>query len=110
MKLFLDGDLCARLGRAARRSYEEIAAFDQRKAYERLFADLEKPREESSLLAINPDAATRAMRVLAEHAQMGLATTKERMQRQIMAKESRKGLIGLIGRALIRVGRRLARP
>ncbi len=110
VKLFLDGDLCARLGRAARRSYEEIAAFDQRKAYERLFADLGKPREESSLLAINPDAATRAMRVLAEHAQMGLATTKERMQRQIMAKESRKGLIGLIGRALIRVGRRLARP
>ncbi len=110
VKLFSDGDLCARLGKAARSSYERIAAFDQRGAYERLFADLGKPREESSLLSVDFDAAGNAARIFAEHAQMGFAAAKGRIKEQIAAKESRKGLVGSFGRFLMKVGRRLARP
>ena len=110
VKLFSDSDLCARQGRMARCSYEELAAFDHRKAYERLFADLAKPQGESSLLSVDPVAARNAMRVLIEHAQMGFKAVKERMKEQARDNESRKGPIGAIGRFLIKVGRRLARP
>ncbi len=110
VKLFSDGDLCVRLGKAARSSYERIAAFDQRGAYERLFADLGKPREASSLLSVDFDAAGNAARIFAEHAQMGFAAAKGRIKEQIAAKESRKGLVGSFGRFLMKVGRRLARP
>lgn len=110
VKLFSDGDLCARQGRMARCSYEELAAFDHRKSYERLFADLAKPQGESSLLSVDPVAARNAMRVLIEHAQMGFTAVKERMKEQARDNESRKGPIGAIGRFLIKVGRRLARP
>lgn len=106
VKLFSDGDLCARQGRMARCSYEELAAFDHRKAYERLFADLAKPQGESSLLSVDPDAARNALLVLVEHAQMGFEKVRER----IKARESRNGIMGSIGRFLIKVGRRLARP
>ena len=50
------------------------------------------------------------MRVLIEHAQMGFTAVKERMKGQARDNESRKGPIGAIGRLLIRIGRRLARP
>ena len=110
VRLFSDGDLCARLGKAARHSYGEIAAFDQRGAYERLFADLGKPRSESSLLSVDLVAAGNAVRVFAEHAQMGFATAKGRVKGRIEANESRKGLMGSLGRLLMKVGRRLARP
>ena len=106
VKLFSDGDLCARQGRMARCSYEELAAFDHRKAYERLFADLAKPQGESSLLSVDPEAARNALLVLVEHAQMGFEKVRER----IKARESRNGIMGSIGRFLIKVGRRLARP
>ena len=110
VKLFSDGDLCARLGKAARLSYGEIAAFDQRGAYERLFADLGKPRNESSLLSVDSATAGNAVRVFAEHAQMGFATIRERVKKQIEAKDSRNDLMGSLGRLLMKVGRRLASP
>ena len=108
--LLADAEECRRQGVLARRSYDTIRSFDQRGAYERLFADLERPRGESSLLSVDPDVAGNVMRVLVGHARMGFAEVKERMQRQIVAKEMRKGLIGSIGRLLIKIGRRLARP
>ena len=106
VRLFSDSDLCARQGRMARCSYEELAAFDHRKAYERLFADLLKPQSESSLLSVDPELARNALLVLVEHAQMGFEKIKER----IKARESRNGLMGSIGRLLIKIGRRFARP
>lgn len=110
VKLFSDKDLCVQQGKRARRSYEGIAAFDQRGAYERLFADLGKARGESSFLPVDPSVARNAMRVLVEHAQMGFAKVKERVKERIEASESRKGLLGSIGRFLAKVGRRLSRP
>ena len=109
-KLFHNPRECFRQGELARKSYELLSSFDHRKAYERLFADLAKPQGESSLLSVDPDAARNAMRVLIEHAQMGFTAVKERMKGQARDNESRKGPIGAIGRFLIKVGRRLARP
>ena len=109
-KLFHNPKECFRQGELARKSFELLSSFDHRKSYERLFADLTKPQGESSLLSFDPDAARNAMRVLIEHAQMGFTAVKERMKGQARDNESRKGPIGAIGRFLIRIGRRLARP
>ena len=109
VKLFADKEECARQGKLARESYEEICSFDQRGAYERLFADLGKPNGESSLLSIDSSAARNVMAVFAEHVQMGFLTIKERLG-ELDAGKSRRGLVGLVGRLLMKVGRRLVRP
>ncbi len=105
VRLFADEEECARQGNLARSSYEMISAFDQRGAYERLFADLGKPDGESSLLFIDPSAARNVMAVFAEHSVAGFLAIRERLS----AVESRKGLIGAIGRFMVKAGRRLCR-
>ena len=110
VKLFSDGDLCVRLGKAARSSYERIAAFDQRGAYERLFADLKRPDAESELRAVDAAAAGNVLRVLAGHAVMGFDAAMGRGKASEMERESRSGALGALGRFLIKAGRRMARP
>ncbi len=105
VRLFADEEECTRQGNLARSSYEKISAFDQRGAYERLFADLGKPDGESALLSIDPSAARNVMAVFAEHSVAGFLAIRERLS----AGEARKGLIGSIGRFMVKVGRRLCR-
>jgi len=81
--LFSDPAECARQGALARRSYEAIRSFDQRGAYGRLFADLEKPRSASSLTAPDASRVRLVAETLLEHAGMGLDASAERISRKL---------------------------
>ena len=107
-KLFRDPEECRRQGLAARKSFEDLCAFDERGAYGRLFADLARPRAESTLTDVAPEMSARVLDVLTDHAVMGFSAVSARMGRKTIERERGvPGLRGRIARLLLRIGRKL---
>lgn len=106
--LFRNPEECRRQGAAARRSYERICAFDERGAYARLFADVVRPRAESTLTDVAPEMSVRVLDVLTDHAVMGFSAVSARVRRKTAERERGvPGLRGKIARLLLRMGRKL---
>lgn len=107
-KLFQDPEECRRQGLAARASFEDLCAFDERGAYERLFSDLARPWAESTLTAVSPEMSVRVLDVLTDHAVTGFSAVSARVRRKTVERERGvPGFRGKIARLLFRIGRRL---
>ena len=104
--LFSNPDETARHGARARRAYEELRAFDQRGAYERLFADLAEPDERSTLLAADLASAPRLFDILVRHGVTGLGALERRVERRLTGSRDVPGIRGKIGRLLVKLGKR----
>lgn len=104
--LFSNPEETARQGACARRAYEELRAFDQRGAYERLFADLAEPDERSMLLAADLASAPRLFDILVRHGVTGLGALERRVERRLIGSRDVPGMRGKIGRLLVKLGKR----
>lgn len=107
--LFADAEECGRQGVLARRSYEAIRSFDQRGAYERLFADLPVPASKSMLTAPDPRYAKSVIDTLLDHGAMWADASARRCSESILGCPGKSGLRGALGRFLIGAGRTLCR-
>lgn len=108
-ELFQDPAECMRQGRLARQSYEKLRAFDQRTAYERLFADLAVPDGESALKTPDPSWGGQLFDVLVQHGVTGLDAFGRRLTKRLVGREEAGGLRGFLGRLLVKAGRTLCR-
>lgn len=107
-RLFQDPEECRLQGITARKAFADLCSFDERGAYERLFADLERPRAESTLTVVSPEMSARVLDVLMDHAVMGFSAVSARIRRK--TEERERGVLGFrgkIARLLLKAGRRL---
>ncbi len=98
-----------RQGRLDRQSYERLRSFDQRTAYERLFADLAVPDGESALKTPDPSWGGQLFDVLVQHGVTGLDAFGRRLTKRLVGREEAGGLRGFLGRLLVKAGRTLCR-
>lgn len=106
-ELFQNSAECMRQGRLARQSYDTLRAFDQRGAYERLFADLAEPDERSTLLSADLASAPRLFDILVRHGVTGFGALERRVERRLAGSRDVPGIRGKIGRLLVKIGKRL---
>ena len=89
-------DECRRQGDRARQSYEALRAFDERLAYERLFAAVEDPASNYGREPVSEEWAASAVATLLEHCVAGWSVAERRG-----ASSVRKELAFRLGRALL---------
>lgn len=81
--LFKTSDSCARLGSCARQAYERLRSFDERGAYERLFAAVGDPSSGYGLEPVPREYAETVVTTLLDHSAMGCALAEGRGARQV---------------------------
>ena len=108
-ELFQDPAACTRQGRLARQSYEKLRAFDQRAAYERLFADLAVPDGESTLKTPDPSWGGRLFDIVVQHGVTGLEAFGRRLTKRLVGREEAGGFRGFLGKLFLKMGRALCR-
>ena len=106
-ELFQDSAECMRQGRLARQSYEKLRSFDQHAAYERLFADLAVPDDESALRTPDPSWGGLLFDVVVQHGVTGLDAFGRRLTKRLVGREDKPGLTGALGKFLVKLGRKL---
>ncbi len=76
--LFESPDESARLGMCARQAYEKLRSFDERGAYERLFAAVGDPSSDCGLEPVSREMAGSVISTLMEHGAMGCEAAERR--------------------------------
>ena len=106
-ELFTDEEMCARQGALSRSSYERLRAFDERAAYDRLFADLAVPLSESSLTKPDPSWFPAIFDIIVRHGVTGLDSFERRLRRKFFGREGAWGLRGTVMRIMMKLRRHL---
>ena len=102
--LFKSPDSCARLGSCARQAYERLRSFDERGAYERLFAAVGDPSSGYGLEPVPREYAETVVTTLLDHGAMGCALAEGRGARKVREQAEYR-----LGRALLSPVRALRR-